>query len=108
MWTTDDIDDLHASPPPGRQLAGYPVNIRPHLMADDLAPFVVAPRAPARRWLDDQPELIVPTKMGRDGKPQPDFARARPGLFASIFLAFPDRESALRSSLGRYWNDPTA
>lgn len=108
MWDTHDIDDLDAFPAEGREVDGYAINIRPTLMADDLLPFVVTPKNPARRWGDDPPVIDIPL-----AEPDPErpgkldfskFAKTRP-VYQTVFLCFPDLDTARASSLGQFWKD---
>jgi hypothetical protein len=107
MWSVNDIDDLQVAPTM-RVLKGYGINIRPALMADDLKPFVVTPSSPARRFADDVGVVNVPLAPDDPNRPgKLDFSNmttAKP-TYESVFLIFPDLETAKATSLGQYWID---
>jgi hypothetical protein len=105
-WTSQDIDDLQL-PPTWRELKGYGINIRQSLMTDDLEEYAVAPKSPARRFGDDlgnMPSVVTAPESDRPGKL--DFSQmtnAKPTFADTVFLVFPDLETAIGTSLGQYW-----
>ncbi|MCG7349287.1 hypothetical protein [Sphingomonas sp. ACRSK] len=112
MWNTPDIDDLQLVPADARRkpATGYEINLRnPHLMSEDLEPFVVTPTNPARRFAGDEGSIVVPLAPEDPGRPgKLDFSKmsqVKPE-FQGVFLVFPNFAAVLASSLGARWVEP--
>lgn len=109
MWNNPNIDDLMIVPPQRVLSEGYSLNIRPALLTEDLRPFVVTPRAPARVWEEDIGQFTAPVKrIVRYGVELevPDLQHARRDLTETVCLLFPNLETAKSTTLGQYWIAP--